>query len=476
MKKLVSLCALALAFTACTESSSPETAIAPDGRDAFENVDSVSIDVETGVIELPAGTDSLVVSSLESLGGAHFFMATDDDPVDPSFDWDSPLDSGAVIKVPASENVRIVALDESYRITKIWTVKVCESSSSSSKSKDAEKSSSSSSEMSSSSSAKDSEPAEKTDDSSSSSEAEDPTEEPAEEPEESSSSSSEKLEESSSSIKEESSSSSSLMEESSSSTEVAENEQLPGSDFDSWDKSFWGSTSDAMATEGSGTYKVLVDYTVTVHSEANAVFENSKLTLTTRTVAGKAMGIDGGWKMAGGFYFAGSYSGTDAASIYIADNEDAGADNRPADFSQYMKFGRPFTLRPVSFDVTYSYAHVDNTNDTYPQSDLIYVMLVSADNKVVAAGYISDTESVEDTTKTVLLKYGDDVGLLASGYAGTAGLTLGTGEEEVASIRVMFASSALAFVADGGTSSQMKKNFRGGEGSQLILDHFKLNY
>lgn len=256
--------------------------------------------------------------------------------------------------------------------------------------------------------------------------------------------------------------------------------QLPGSDFSKRDDSFWGTTSDAMAIAGRGKYKVpFLGITVDVSmrsDSANAYFDDGRMILITQAVVGHSTGFDGGWKMAGGFYFAGSYSGVDGASLYQADNDEAGADNCAADFSQYMEHGRPFMARPVSFQVDYSYEHRKNTNTTYPQFTLIYVALVSADNKVVAAGSVSDQESVEDESRLVELKYGDDAGLLGGSVVGLEGLTLGTGTEDVASIRVMFASSSLAFIADGGSSSQMNKNFRGGEGSKLIVDNFKLNY
>lgn len=440
--------------------------------EVFESVD-IKVDSKNHEITLSGAVDSLVVGSLEALGGNKYFVATDDDPVDPSFDWDEELKEGSVIKFGDSNEVRIVVLDDENRTIAVWTVSFPEDEVESSSSEAADESESSSSEEVEDSSSSEEPVAE-----SSSSSAVIPSE--SEE-----SSSSEDAEESSSSEEPvaESSCSSEEIVESSSSEEVVESSssvvvetQLPGTSFDSWDKSFWGSTSDAMATTGYGTFNVAIDYKVTMKSSANAVFENSKMTLTTQKITSSAVGINGGWKMAGGFYFAGSYTGTDVASIFQADNSDAGADNRPADFSQYMKFGRPFEGRPVSFDVTYAYVHKDNTNSTYPQSSLIYVALVSANNKIVAAGKISDNASVDMGKKTVQLKYGGDAGLLADEAVGIKGLTLGTGDEEVASIRVMFASSALAYVADGGTSSQMKKNFRGGEGSQLIIDEFKLNY
>lgn len=497
---LASLGLMAGCETTDAKVSSPETETA----EIFESVD-VTVDAKNHEITLSGAVDSLVVGSLEALGGSKYFVATDDDPVDPSFDWDAELKEGSVIKFGDGNVVRIVVLDDENRTVAVWEVSFPEEKSSSSKDKsssssseaaDDEVSSSSAEEEDESSSSEEpveeSSSSEETAESSSSEEvvesssSEEPVEESSSSEEIVESSSSEEVVDSSSSEIVEDSSSSEAVDESSSSEEVIESStsadqpQLPGSSFDSWDKTFWGSTSDAMATKGYGIFNVVVDYDITMASEANAIFNNSKITLTTKSVSGTAavgiLKIEGGWKMAGGFYFAGSYTGADAASIYMADNKDAGADKRPADFSQYMKFGQPFEGHPVSFDVTYAYNHVGNTNNTYPQSSLIYVALVSADNKIVAAGKISDSASVEMGKKTVPLIYGGDAGLIADEAIGVKGLTLGTGDEEVVSIRVMFASSALAYVADGGTSSQMKKNFRGGEGSQLIIDEFKLNY
>ncbi len=515
LKKLVvggALLASLGLVTGCEETGAKVSPDETESVEIFESVD-VTVDAKNHEITLSGAVDSLVVGSLEALGGSKYFVATDDDPVDPSFDWDAELKEGSVIKFGDGNVVRIVVLDDENRTVAVWEVSFPEEKSSSSSKKDDDESESSSSEE----VEDDSSSSEAADDEVSSSSAEEEDESSSsEEPVEESSSSEETAEESSSSEEAESSSSEEPVVESSSSEEVAESSsseevvvsssseqvepesssseviesssseavvegpQLPGTHFDSWDKSFWGSTSDAMATKGYGIFNVAVDYDITMASEANAIFNNSKITLTTKSVSGTAavgiLKIEGGWKMAGGFYFAGSYTGTDAASIYMADNKDAGADKRPADFSQYMKFGQPFEGRPVSFDVTYAYNHVGNTNNTYPQSSLIYVALVSADNKIVAAGKISDSASVEMGKKTVPLIYGGDAGLIADEAIGVKGLTLGTGDEEVVSIRVMFASSALAYVADGGTSSQMKKNFRGGEGSQLIIDEFKLNY
>lgn len=522
-----SLCGL----VACNEFGSPIQAVdyTDLGMKGFE-VDSV--DQQNGLIMISPEkgmSDSIVFSDLSVLGGSNIYVAADEDLVNPEIDWDAKVEPGVAIPLNGKDGVHLVVLDDDNRIVKVWQIEVTkdEKSSSSKKSKSSSSakvtSSSSAAKESSSSVAKSSADAESYAEKAPKSSAESAPESSSEEVVESSagvesssavvesSSEAEVLESSSEAVVEsssedvvessaevessaaESSSEAEVLESSSeaviessseevieSSSAVVEGPQLPGTHFDSWDKSFWGSTSDAMATHGYGIYNVVIDYKITMFSEANAIFDNSKLTLTTKSIAGKAdvglFDIEGGWKMAGGFYFAGYYTSKDAASIYMADNKDAGADNRPADFSQYMRFGRPFDGRPASFDVTYSYEHYKNTNSTYPQSSLIYVVLVSADNKIVAAGAISDKASVSMSTKTVELKYGSDAGLLSSKAVGVTGLTLGSGEEEVASIRVMFASSALAYVADGGTSSQMKKYFRGGEGSQLIIDEFKLNY
>ena len=79
-------------------------------------------------------------------------------------------------------------------------------------------------------------------------------------------------------------------------------------------------------------------------------------------------------------------------------------------------------------------------------------------------------------TRRVELSYGKDpFGLLDGGYAVAEGLTLGTGDEDVTAIHVMFASSAYAHVVSGGTAGNSGK-YRGGENSALVLDLFKLIY
>ncbi len=255
--------------------------------------------------------------------------------------------------------------------------------------------------------------------------------------------------------------------------------QVPGSDFSARDNSFWATTSDAMATQGSATVAVITHYKFT--SSASLVENGSSISLSTKEVVcawGMIEGaeISGGWKMATGAYFAGTFSGADAKNIYDVDYSSGTPSTGASDISKLMTFGRPFTARPDSFAVTYSYAHVANSSSDYPQKDLIYVMLVSADKKVVATGAIIDDASVETTTKRVALSYGADPnGLLTGGYPVASGLTLGSGTEEVARIHIMFASSAYAYVVAGGAAGSSGK-YRGGENSELVLDQFKLVY
>ncbi len=244
--------------------------------------------------------------------------------------------------------------------------------------------------------------------------------------------------------------------------------QLPGSDF-SVRNDFWATTSDAMAA--SAKVNLITSYS----SKANLVFKSESETLYAElSTISVSKGILA-WKMAGGFYYAGYFSGTDCSYIYKATND---SDGDPADFSQYMSHGQPFAARPSAFEIRYKYVHENNSNETYPQRALIYVVLVSADNKIVASGVITESSSVNDwTSQTVNLDYGSDNGLLSAGYTGFSDLAgVGSGDEDVASIRVMFASSAFAYVADGGNAFVKDERFRGGENSQLFLDDFKLIY
>jgi hypothetical protein len=244
--------------------------------------------------------------------------------------------------------------------------------------------------------------------------------------------------------------------------------QLPGSDF-SARNDFWATTSDAMATKKSSA-------AITVSSSANLEFNGGMATITTREVEGSFLFIDGSWKMAGGFYFSGEYTGQTALDIYEQGSDGGTPSTGDSYIAKDMTFGKPFTARPTAFEIKYSYNHVTNSSSDYPQKSLVYVMLVGEGGKVVATGAFSDGASTDMVTRTVQLSYGaDPFGLLSGGYAIAEGLTLGTGDENVTTIHVMFASSAYAHVVAGGTAGNSGK-YRGGENSSLTLDDFKLIY
>lgn len=245
--------------------------------------------------------------------------------------------------------------------------------------------------------------------------------------------------------------------------------QLPGTHFDARDNTgFWATTSDAMAN-------TVTEALIKISSQANLEFSSSRMTISTKEVVGSWIGIEGSWKMAGGFYFAGTYSGTSAINIYQQDYSSGTPSTGASDISKDMTFGKSFTARPTGFDVTYSYSHVSNSNSSYPQKGLIYVMLVSSNGKVVASGVVTDDSSVGMHQVYVNLVYGSDSGILNAGYPVKEGLSVGTGDEDIASIHVMFASSAYAFVVAGGTLGN-DDNYRGGENSNLVVDEFKLVY
>lgn len=249
--------------------------------------------------------------------------------------------------------------------------------------------------------------------------------------------------------------------------------QLPGSDFNARENSFWATTSDAMGKKGSGSG---IGKLYTFKSSENLTENGSSISIFTKEVACAWSLIDGGWKMASGFYFAGSYSGKDARDIYDQAYSSGTPSTDTSDISLDMTFGKPFTGRPSAFELSYAYSHVANENSDYPQKSLAYVVLLSADNKAVAVGMLSDSASVEQATKTVALSYGEDPdGLLAGGYAGLSDVSLGTGAEDVESIRVLFASSAYAHVVAGGMAGNAEK-YRGGENSSLTLENFRLIY
>ena len=82
----------------------------------------------------------------------------------------------------------------------------------------------------------------------------------------------------------------------------------------------------------------------------------------------------------------------------------------------------------------------------------------------------------QDNKKVVVaLNYGSDSGILKSGYARDPNLDFGDGSENVATIHVMFASSAYGHIAAGGALGNDAK-YHGGEGSTLAIDNFKLIY
>ena len=468
------MCAFALWLTSCSET--PETPVAvPDLSELFADVDDAEIDVESRSIVLPAGTDSFTVDNIAALGGKKCYLALDDDPVDPEIDWDNPVSTGTTLAI-GEEGIRIVVLDDANRVVAVWEVRLPEEMSSSSnvtpqssssetsvsssaKSSSSEEIASSSSEQKSSSSVKEE---------SSSSEVPLSSSEV--------SSSSEEFASSSSTPRNDNTDESSSSEEAPSSSSVVE-VQLPGTDF-SARNDFWATTSDAMATEGAAVVALITNYRVS--SDANLENSGSAMELSTKEVT-CAWGVSsavvpGGWKMAGGYYYTGTYSGSTAFSIYDQAYTDGTPSTDCSDITKDMTFGKPFTARPTAFTVKYSYSHVANKSSDYPQKSLVYVMLVGKGGKVVATGAFSDDASVEMNTRTVTLSYGKDpFGLLSGGYPVAEGLTLGKGDEDVSSIHVMFASSAYAHNVCGGTAGNDGK-YRGGENSALVLDDFKLVY
>ena len=253
--------------------------------------------------------------------------------------------------------------------------------------------------------------------------------------------------------------------------------QLPGSDF-SARNDFWATTSDAMATMGKATVALITNYRIT--SDANLESSGSTVELSTKKVT-CAWGIEGavvpgGWKMAGGYYYTGDYSGSTAFNIYDKDYTGGTPSTGCSKIALDMSFGKPFTARPVAFEIKYSYHHETNTSSGYPQKSLVYVMLVGKNGKVVATGAFSDEESTDLVTRKVKLSYGKDpFGLLTDGYPVAEGLSLGTGDEDVVAIHVMFASSAYAHNVCGGTAGNEDK-YRGAENAALVLDNFKLIY
>lgn len=464
------MCSLAFGLWACSGETEPQVA-APDLSELFENVDDAEIDVESRSIVLPAGTSSFKVDNIAALGGNKCYLALDDDPVDPEIDWDNPVSTGTELEI-GEDGLRLVVLDDANRVIAVWTVSLPEGESSSSvapASSSVAPSSSSAEPKSSSDAEKVSSSSEKAESSSSEKPAESSSSvTPQSSSSETSVSSSVTPQPSSSETSVSSSAESSSSEEPESSSSEREEPQLPGSDF-SARNDFWATTSDAMATKKTSA-------AIKVTSEANLEFNGGMATVTTREVEGSFLFIDGSWKMAGGFYFAGSYVGETALDIYEQGSDGGTPSTDCSDITADMTFGKPFTARPTAFTVKYSYSHVANKSTDYPQKSLVYVMLVGKNGKVVATGAFSDEASVEMKSRTVELSYGKDpFGLLSGEYPVAEGLSLGTGEEDVTSIHVMFASSAYAHVVCGGTAGNSGK-YRGGENSALVLDDFKLIY
>lgn len=473
----------AICLAACgDEASSPDVAIFALENIEFANVKSEIDSAEKTIRIFSNGKalDSLVVKSVEAAPWARLFLALDSDPISPEIGEE--LLPQTVVSLQGVSSFSFVILDSSARIVSVWTVTIEDLASSSER----EKSSSSSKEVSSSSG------------------------------------------KSSSSAKESSSSSgisgiSVLALSADGGTVTVSNEkvyvelpygsdlsrvrltpidsaldlrrtvpmefldstgtlavyrvvagvQLPGSDFDTR-SDFWATTSDAMAAEGSATV-LGTPYKFT--ASENLTSDGSSVSISTATVTCSWTLIRGGWKMASGFYFLGSYSGKNARDVYDRAYESGTPSTDTSDISLDMTFGKPFAGRPEAFELKYAYTHVANENSDYPQRSLAYVLLLSADGKVVATGALFDSATVESATRIARLSYGADPdGLLTGGYAGASGLSLGTGGEDVAEIRVLFASSAYAHVVAGGTATTASGNYRGGEKATLALQNFRLIY
>lgn len=526
------LLGMLLGLWACSESSTDPVEEASIGEVSFDGWTIDSQDEENKIITIsPNGEypDSLIIDGLFPTGNAELYFALDADRIDPQLG--DKIEAGASVAVADTNEFSIVVLDDKLRVLAVWLVTWENPSMKDQGEENSSETESSSSEIVESSSS------EAIEESSSSEKVESSSSLEVMEP---SSSSSEILVESSSSEVFSSSSeisvSCSSTEVSSSSVKgnillselsvengtvnvegnkvyvevpyganlsaiqlnpldstndlrnpvemefedsegvlntysVVAGVQLPGSTFDARDNSFWATTSDAMATEVDGGI-----FGISAKSSANLSFGNSKATLTSKIVEASWTIIPGSWKLAGGFYFTGSYSASDALHIYHQGYTSGTPSTDASDISADMTFGKNFTARPTAFELTYSYTHEANDNTTYPQKSLVYVILVSKDKKAIALGMLSDNSTVSSSTKKVELSYGSDPqGILTAGYAGTSDLTLGTGTEEVASIRVMFASSAYAHVVAGGAAGNSDK-YRGGENASLVLDNFKLIY
>lgn len=251
---------------------------------------------------------------------------------------------------------------------------------------------------------------------------------------------------------------------------VVAGKQLPGTNFKERDPSgFWATTSDAMANS-------VITAAINVTADENLTFSQEGATLTSKVISGSFISIDGAWKLAGGFYFTGEYNGTTSVDIYDQGNTGGTPSTGISNILNDMVLGRAFNARPMGFDVEYSYVHKAGSNDEFPQKCLIYVMLESADNQIVAAGVITEDADKNMGSVHVDLTYGSDANLLNSGFPIKPGLSVGKADEEVAYIHVMFASSAYAHNVSGSAFIKNESNYRGGEGSELTVKNFKLVY
>ena len=500
------LACLVLMLVACEEDSTGPKTMAPNlGTLELSGWTVESKDEDSHTISISPSKkwlDSIVIDSVEALGDAKLYLAADDDLYDPELGKE--LVSGTVISTVDTSEFSIIVLDKKNRIVVVWLVSwdspsVIASSSSNAIASEASQSSSSEMALSSSSARKDS--------SSSSSQQ---------------SSSSEMAQLTLADLQPiangdtlknavtvngdkilinvpyslslgnalsqvrfvgmdsvldlRTAKTLNLLSADSVLTayRVIAGVQVLGSDFTKREDAFFATTSDAMATEGS--VQVVANYTFT--ATANLVENGESISLSSEIVSCAWAGILGAKKLATGIYFAGTYAGQNAMNIYDVNYTSGTPSTDLSDISSQMTFGREFTARPSAFELTYSYVHVANSNSSYPQKALAYVILVSKDSKAVAIGAFTLDASAEGTSTTELSYGADPDAVLSAGYVGTSDLTLGTGREDVASIRVVFASSAYAHVVAGGTTvmNDPAIEYRGGEGSTLTLENWKLIY
>lgn len=239
------------------------------------------------------------------------------------------------------------------------------------------------------------------------------------------------------------------------------------------DTSFWASMSGALANDEARS-------TLSISSTANAEVSDTSVTLTTVEITATWLGITGCTKTAGGVLFSGSFGAGTAADLYDSDGGTT-CDASHDVFAEFASFpSGNFRARPSAFSFTYSYTHVSD-DDGY-QGSLVYVLLLSEGGEVVATGVLTNSASVSGAEVTVELNYGADPdGILDAvdevNYPVAANLTLGSGEEEVSAIHVLFASSALGnnvswtYYSLGSAGTNYAAS-----GSTLTVSNFKLVY